>query len=41
MEKRNYIISKMKKMGFSARETFYFMKQFGIDKSYEIIKKSK
>ena len=35
--KRNYIISKMKEMGFSARETFYFMKEHGLDKSYEII----
>ena len=38
MKKRNYIISKMKEMGFSARETFYFMKKHGLDKSYEIIK---
>ena len=37
MKKRNYIISKMKEMGFSAKETFYFMKEHGLDKSYEII----
>ena len=37
MKKRNYIISKMKEMGFSAKETFYFMKAHGLDKSYEII----
>ena len=35
--KKYYIISKMKEMGFSARETFYFMKEHGLDKSYEII----
>ncbi len=38
MKKRNYIISKMKEMGFSARETFYFMKEHGLNESYEIIK---
>ena len=37
MKKRYYIISMMKEMGFSAKETFYFMKEHGLDKSYEII----
>jgi hypothetical protein len=35
--RRNKIIRRMKHWGFTARETFRFIVQFGIDKGYEIV----
>jgi hypothetical protein len=37
LQKRNKIIRHMNHLGFTARETFRFIVQFGIDKGYEII----
>ena len=37
MHKRNTIIKEMKQNGFTAREIFHFIKQFGIDLAYEIV----
>ena len=37
MHKRNTIIKEMKQNGFTAKEIFYFIKQFGIDLAYEIV----
>tara|TARA_R100001530_G_scaffold115781_1_gene82760 strand:- start:219 stop:632 length:414 start_codon:yes stop_codon:yes gene_type:complete len=37
LQKRNKIIGYMKRLGFTAKETFAFIVKFGINKGYEII----
>lgn len=37
LKKHTEIISYMKLLGFTARETFEFIQQFGVNKGYEIV----
>ena len=37
MRKRNEIISRMRQLGYTARETFVFLARFGVDVAYDIV----